>query len=186
MVFRFSLQPVLRMRQSYERLERLRLATATRRLLEAEQALAELELTFRQARKTLAAKLAEGLASVELQFINRQLANLAQKIDNQKLRRSQLATERTRRQENYRKAKEDVQVVENARQQQWEEFKTVSARRDQRAMDDLFLLNRLGEAAAHLLPMPSAKLSPQESQAALSTAAAPPSLSPANPTSRTR
>jgi flagellar export protein FliJ len=171
MAFRFALQAVLRMRQSSERLELLQLGAATHRLLEAEQTLAELELAFRQARATLEVQLAEGLTAVELGFINRQLANLAKRIEQQKTRRSQLAAERTRHQEKYRKAKEDIQVVENARKQQWEEFKIASSRRYQRAMDDLFLLSRLGEADTQFLPTPSAKLSAQDAETAPSNPA---------------
>ena len=68
MPFHFSLQPILKLRKSYERLERLRLLGLVAVMVRVREEMAALEQESADARRRLQQTLGSGLAGVELQL----------------------------------------------------------------------------------------------------------------------
>ena len=68
MPFRFSLQAVLRCRESFERRERQRLEMITREVVKAQQQHAQAKLDRDEALIAVQKKLREGLRAAEMQF----------------------------------------------------------------------------------------------------------------------
>ncbi len=144
MPFRFSLQAVLRFRESFELRERQRLQVITREVVKAQQQREEAKLDRANALVQLQKKLHQGMTAMEMQF---ELA-----CDRARLRRiavlhqhaSKLEELRNRQLEVFRKAQQQRQILENLRGRQLAAYQLVQARRDQQMVDDRFLMARAG------------------------------------------
>ena len=140
MAFHFSLQPLLRLRKSYERLARQRLEVITHQLAQLQEQSAALRKAQAAAAETLAARMENGLTGAELQFAvdcslvreKRQVALTEQMAAVAQQRQSQMVA--------FRRAQQNRQIVENLRNRQLETYELIQARRDQQQLDDLFLL----------------------------------------------
>ena len=144
MPFHFSLQAVLRFRESFERRERQRLEMITREVVKARQQVDQAKLERTEALRQAQAKLRQGIPAAEMQFelasdrarlrriahLSGQLAKLGE------LRRHQL--------EVFRKAQQQRKILENLRSRQLAEYELVQARRTQQQMDDRFLITHAG------------------------------------------
>ena len=145
MPFRFSLQAVLRFRESFERRERQRLEAITREVVKAKQQREQAKLDRAQASGQLQAKLHQGMTAVEMQF---ELA-----CDRARVRRiaalndhvAKLEDLRRRQLEVFRKAQQQRKILENLRDRQLASYLLVQARRTQQQMDDRFLITHAGQ-----------------------------------------
>lgn len=142
MAFRFSLEPVLRLRTSYERLERLRLlalAAILVRVREEITAAAREEVGARNARQQM---LLRGIAAAEIQLgvsaeqvrarRNRTLLERLGTLELQHAKQSRI----------YRAARRRREVMENLRERKLHEYRREQARKAQQAVDELYLLRR--------------------------------------------
>ena len=140
MPFRFSLQAVLRCRESFERRERQRLQMITREVVKAQQqrdqAKVDRDTSLSEFQKTLH----KGMNVMEMQF---ELAT-----DRARLRRiaalndhhSKLEDLRRRQLEVFRKAQQQRKILENLRERQLAAYELIQTRREQQEMDDRFLI----------------------------------------------
>ena len=147
MPFRFSLQAVLRCRESFERRERQRLEVITREVVKAQQQREQAKLDRANALGRLQKKLHQGMTAAEMQF---ELA-----CDRARVRRiaalneqlSKLEDLRRRQLEIFRKAQQQRKILENLRDRQLAAYRLVQVRRTQQQMDDRFLLTHAGQTA---------------------------------------
>ena len=144
MPFHFSLQPILKLRMSYERLERLRLLGLVAVMVRVREEMAVLEQESADARRRLQQTLGTGLAGVELQLeagceklradrkqaLEARLTDLSQKHEKQRLI--------------YLNARQKREILENLRDRKWEEYRREQNRREQRQVDEMHLLHRSG------------------------------------------
>ena len=142
MVFRFPLEAVLRLRLSYERLEKLRLLTVTAliaRLREEIAAAAREESTARIARQQI---LAQGTAAGEIQL--GVAAEKARARRNRELadRLALLQRHHEKQSLAYQAARRRREIMDNLRVRQLREYQREQDRKAQQALDDLYLLRR--------------------------------------------
>jgi flagellar export protein FliJ len=144
MPFRFSLQAVLRFRESFERRERQRLEAITREVLKAQQQREQAKLDRANALDQMQKKLHQGMNAAEMQF---ELA-----CDRARVRRiaavndhlTKLEDLRRRQLEIFRKAQQQRKILENLRDRQLAAYRLVQTRREQQQMDDRFLITHAG------------------------------------------
>ena len=148
MPFRFSLQAVLRCRESFERRERQRLEVITREVVKAQQQREQAKLDRANALGQLQKKLRQGMTAMEMQF---ELA-----CDRARVRRiaalndhfTKLEDLRRRQLEVFRKAQQQRKILENLRDRQLAAYQLIQARRTQQQMDDRFLIARAGRPSS--------------------------------------
>ena len=146
MAFRFSLEPVLRLRVSYERLERLRLLAIAAMLIRVREeitAAAREEAAARHVRREM---LSHGTEAAEIQFgvsaeqararRNRELFTRAANLDRQHAKQSRA----------YQAARHKREILENLHAQRLREYQRGQERRAQQALDELYLLRRMTPA----------------------------------------
>jgi flagellar export protein FliJ len=142
MAFRFSLEPVLRLRASYERLERQRLlAIAAMRVRVREEigAAAREEAAARHARKQM---LSSGIAAAEIQLgvsaeqararRNRELFDRLAALERQHGKQSRI----------YQAARRMREVMQSLRERKLREYQREQDRKTQQLIDELYLLRR--------------------------------------------
>lgn len=140
MSFRFPLQPVLRLRKSYEQLERQRLETITHQLTQLREQSANLKIEQAAAAERLAKAMEKGLTSVELQF---EVACSQAREVRQAILAKDIAAVAQQRQSQivaFRRARQKRQILENLRIRQLESYEQIEARREQQQLDDMFLI----------------------------------------------
>ncbi len=142
MAFRFSLEPVLRLRLSYERLERLKLlaiAAMMVRVREEINAVAREESVAQKMRREI---LARGAMAAEVQLgvlaekararRNRELAERLAGLGRQHLKQSRA----------YQTARARREIIQTLRAQELREYRREQDRRMQQMLDELYLLRR--------------------------------------------
>jgi flagellar FliJ protein len=145
MPFRFSLQAVLRCRESFERREQQRLEAITGELAKAKQQREQAKLERANASGLLQKKLRQGMTAMEMQF---ELA-----CDRARVRRivalndhvTKLEELRRRQLEVFRKAQQQRKIIENLRDRQLAAYHLIQTRREQQEMDDRFLITHAGQ-----------------------------------------
>ncbi len=148
MAFHFSLQAVLRYRESFERRERLRLQVITREVAKARQQGEEAKQERVRAVGELRQKLRLGLRVAELQFemaCDRARARRIVAIREHVLKLEEL---RVRQLEAFRKAQQGRKILENLRDRQFAAYRLIRDRREQQQMDDRFLMVHSGQASS--------------------------------------
>ncbi|HEY6467783.1 MAG TPA: hypothetical protein VIY69_17410 [Candidatus Acidoferrales bacterium] len=146
MAFRFSLEPVLRLRRSYERVERLRLLAIAALLVRVRQeitAAAREEAAARYARKEM---LSRGAQAVEIQLgvsvekarvrRNRELFERAMTLERQHVKQNRA----------YQDARRKREILENLRAQKLREHHRERDRKTQQSLDELYLLRRVNSS----------------------------------------
>jgi len=142
MAFRFTLAPLLRLRQSLERQRALALQQAAFNLTRAQDSLAHLDRFLVESTLADAASLAAGRAAAELQFaslLREQLDHLRlqlmEQIQRLELLRQQAAL-------TYQQAYREREALETLRAHQRRAYQIEQLRRQQRELDAAFLLQR--------------------------------------------
>jgi flagellar export protein FliJ len=142
MAFHFSLRPILRLRASYERLERLRLLALAAAIVRVREEIAALERESQNARGLMREGLALGVTGAEIQF---DTACERFRTDRKQVLETQLAElegKQERQRVAYRAARQKREILENLRERQWNEYRQKQARREQQGLDELYLLGR--------------------------------------------
>lgn len=140
MAFHFPLQAVFHFRQSVEHQQELRLRAANQQVARVRHILEQIDDRIRQLQVRASQDLAIGTTSAELQFaLYRQGTLHQQRLDTEReLARWQ--TLRDQQQKIFQQARRERETFESLRNHQLREYQRDAARREQRQLDDLFLL----------------------------------------------
>jgi flagellar protein FliJ len=140
MAFHFPLETLLRLRHSLERKERMALEELARRIAAVRVAITEVEQERRAALALQNGGLASGLTASEMHFAeaceatretrHRRLTD--QLVELEKLHRRQQAV--------FLEARQKREILENLRDRQEADYRRERERKDQQAVDDLFLM----------------------------------------------
>jgi len=140
--FHFSLQAVLRLRSSYEHMEKLRLLAIVAAMVRAREEIAALEKESQAARQSTQGRLGEGVVAGELHF---DASTERVRTERKRAAAGRLA-ELEKKQEvqrlAYRAARQKREILENLRERKWDDFRREQARREQQRLDEAFLLHR--------------------------------------------
>jgi flagellar export protein FliJ len=142
MAFHFPLEAVFHFRQSAEHQQELRLRAANQQVARARYLIEQLDARFQQMRVQRSQELAAGTTVAELRFaVSCESALLEQRqaMQRELVRLQGLRDEQQRIFQRVRRARE---TVEHLRDQQRRAFERDLARREQRQLDDFFLLRQ--------------------------------------------
>jgi flagellar export protein FliJ len=142
MAFRFPLHSVLHLRQSLEHQQELRLRAANQQVARVQHAIEQTEARREQMRTVRAQELGGGLTAAELRFelqCEEAIVRQRRELEAQLARLQQLRDEQRAILERARQARETLEAV---RDRQVRVYQQEAARREQRRLDDLFLMRR--------------------------------------------
>jgi flagellar FliJ protein len=142
MPFHFPLQAVLHYRQSMEHQQELRLRAANQQVARAQHLIEQMDLQTKELRSMEMEELSSGTSAAELQFGLLREASLLRRrreFEQQLIRVQQL---RDQQREIFQQARRAREMLESLRDQQLHLYKKDAARREQRSLDDLFLMRR--------------------------------------------
>ena len=142
MPFRFPLQVLLHLRQSLEHQQELRLRAANQQVARVRHALQQLDANIRQTHALSAQYLAAGTTGAELSFLQATEGSLhtqRQELEHELLRCQHLRDQQERV---FRQARRERETFENLRSEQLRTYQRDLARRQQRQLDDLFLMRK--------------------------------------------
>jgi flagellar protein FliJ len=142
MPFRFTLQPVLRLRTSYETLERLRLLAVIARVIRTRQEIAEFEKESAGLREIFQRNLRRGVTAVEIHFEQACQRRRAEHSEQLQARLAELERLQAKQRQIYQAALQKRDILENLRQRQWREYRIHQSRREQQRLDELFVIRR--------------------------------------------
>jgi flagellar export protein FliJ len=149
MAFRFPLQSVLHLREGLEHQQELRLRAANQKVARVRHQIGHVEQQLHGITSTQAKELGAGTTAAELMFaaqceaqLHRQLRELERQ-----LAVAQKASDQQR--EIFQRAKREREKLESVREQQARAYRTEAARREQRNLDDLFLMLMRREYSRH-------------------------------------
>jgi flagellar protein FliJ len=150
--FHFPLQPVLRLQQSLEERERLRLGLIIAALNKLKQHCDELEQQRLQLANGLAERLQAGMAAVEIHFERARLAAIEQQKNLLLQQKDKLEQQRAAQEQAFREVQRKRKTLENLRDRKLEQYRQMEQRREQERVDDLFGLRRA--SASSQIPDP--------------------------------
>lgn len=142
MAFQFSLQGVLRLRQTVERREEMRLQYANRQVATVRAQIESMDLHLRERALRWHQELNDGTFASELQFelagessVRFYRADLSKDL-------KRLEALRDQQREVFQQARASREIMESIRERQLEIYRQEKSRREQRYLDDLFLMQR--------------------------------------------
>lgn len=147
MAFRFPLQALLHLRQSLEHQQELRLRAANQQVARVRHALEQLDGRIRQTQTLYAQYLASGTTGAELSFLQTTEGLLhaqRQEVEHELLRCQHVRDQQERV---FRQARRERETFESLRDDQLRNYERDQARREQRHLDDLFLMRKTYLAA---------------------------------------
>ena len=139
-MFRFSLESLLRLRRSLEKVEEERLLQANQQVRRQRDRIAHLDDWSRAQRDRRDAGLKAGEAAIELHFelaCHEQLGLLRKELERQL---TTLLESCAQQQKKYASARRNREVLEQLRSRQFERYRVEEVRREQRRTDEQFLL----------------------------------------------
>jgi flagellar export protein FliJ len=142
MAFHFPLQAVFHFRQSVEHQQELRLRAANQQVARIRHLLDQIDERIRQVHIRQAQELGVGTTSAELRFtlgFEASLRQQRQEAERELLRWQNL---RDQQQRIFQQARRERETFESLRDHQLREYQRNAARREQRQLDDLFLLRQ--------------------------------------------
>ncbi len=142
MAFRFALEPLYRLRQSVEHQQELRLRAANQQLAKAVHVLDLLSHQKQQLRMEASDRLVTGLAASEVHFSLTTLDSLSRRAHELHQAISRLKHLRDQQEALFREARRQRETLEILKDEQLRLYHREELRREQRTLDDLFLLRR--------------------------------------------
>jgi flagellar export protein FliJ len=142
MPFRFALQSVLHLRQSLEHQQELRLRAVHQQAARVQHAIGQVDFRRERMRAARGQQLERGLTGAELRFeLHCEDALLRQRreLESQSARLQQLRDQQRAALQEARQARETLEAV---RDRQLSAYRQQAVRREQRDLDDLFLMRR--------------------------------------------
>jgi flagellar export protein FliJ len=138
MAFEFPLQPVLRLRQSLEERERLRLAMVIAAINQLHLHCERLEQQTVEAGRSLCEKLKTGMAAGEVELIRTIMSSFRRRKEALLQRIAALQQQRSQQQQAFRDAQRKRKIIEKLREVELEAYRRDQARREQQLLDDQF------------------------------------------------
>lgn len=139
MPFRFTLEPLLRLRKSRERAELRRLQEAALLVVRARTQIEQLDAEVAEMREESRKALLEGCSGAELNFETLLLETCAKRRAWLVQELSRLERLRREQQARYSLARQQREILSNLREHQYSLYRTELSRREQQQSDDLFL-----------------------------------------------
>jgi flagellar export protein FliJ len=152
MAFKFPLEAVFHYRKSVEHQQELRLRTATQHVSRARHLLEQIDVRQTQMRTNRSQQLENGTTSAELYFGAMSESALGEQRQKVVVELNRLQKLRDQQFRIFQHARREREVFENLRDHQLREYKLDAARREQRDLDDLFLLRRSNQGRGQNLP----------------------------------
>jgi len=142
MPFRFPLQAVFHFRQSMEHQQELRLRTANQQVARARRVVEQFDERIRQMQFRQTHELGVGTTSAELRFAL--AGEAALRLQRQDAERDLVRWQNLcdRQQKIFQQARRERETFESLRNHQLRDYERAAARREQRQLDDLFLLRQ--------------------------------------------
>ncbi len=150
MAFHFPLQAVFHFRQSVEHQQELRLRTANQQVAKVRHLLDQIDDRIHHGQLRQSQALEAGTTSAELRFAlagESRLHQQRQEAERELMRWQNL---RDQQQKIFQQARRERETFESLRDHQWQQYRRDAARREQRELDDLFLLRQSYLRQAHL------------------------------------
>jgi len=139
MAFRFTLDAVLRFRESVEHSEEAALLLIVRKIIHAEQELRQVGAEQVRIREQREKDLALKLPGAHLMEITERELELKSAADELRVRLQQLETQRLTQLGVYQAARQDRQVLSELRERHRRAYQLQQKRQEQKTLDDLFL-----------------------------------------------
>lgn len=142
MPFRFTLAPVLRLRQSIQHQRTLQLQEANLQVSRAEETLAKLDRFLSDSAQSEANGLAAGVSAAELQFgsvLREKLQHFRLELQAD-VRKCEVARQKALGE--YHQAYRERELLATLRDRQLEEYQQEKAHREQQELDSAYLLQR--------------------------------------------
>jgi flagellar protein FliJ len=142
MPFHFPLESVLHFRQSVEHQHELRLRAANQQVTRVRHLIEQIEHRLAEAANSRATQLRAGMTAAALQFSLACESALGAQIPELQRELARLQAFRDQQQHIYQQARREREILENLRDRQLREYEREAARREQRKIDDLFLMRQ--------------------------------------------
>jgi flagellar export protein FliJ len=142
MAFHFSLQAVLHFRQSVEHQHELHLRAANQQVARARHFLDQLDARLQNLQTRQSHDVATGTSGAELRFALSCEVTLRQQRQAMQHELLRLQNLRDEQQKIFQQARRERETFESLRNHQLHEYRRDAARREQRQLDDLFLLRQ--------------------------------------------
>jgi flagellar export protein FliJ len=142
MPFHFSLQAVLHFREGLEHQQELRLRAANQQVARVRHLIEQMDVRSQEIYSRQQAELGSGITAAELRFgllCEAELLRHRRELEGELVRLQQL---REKQREIYQQARRARQTLEALRDSQLAFYRKEAARREQRNLDDLFLMRR--------------------------------------------
>jgi flagellar export protein FliJ len=142
MAFHFPLQAVFHFRQSVEHQQELRLRTANQQVARARRVVEQFDERIRQVQLRQCQELGAGTTSAEMRFAL--TGEAALRLQRQDAERDLVRWQglRDQQQKIFQQARRERETFESLRDHQLHEYERDARRREQRQLDDLFLLRQ--------------------------------------------
>ncbi|MGP0020509.1 MAG: flagellar export protein FliJ [Candidatus Sulfotelmatobacter sp.] len=142
MAFYFPLQAVFHFRQSVEHQQELRLRTANQQVARARRVVEQFDERIRQVQLRQTNELGAGTTSAEMRFALTGEAALCHQRQEAERDLSRWQNLREQQQKIFQQARRERETFESLRNHQLHDYERTAARREQRQLDDLFLLRQ--------------------------------------------
>lgn len=142
MAFHFRLETILRLWQGRERQERQKLEALGARLAALRSEMQRARENGIESRRSNGKRLAEGAAGAELHFIGACEDNRQSFLDWLQEQMNMVESEHQKQMDVYRAVERQRKIFENLRRRQMEIFRQEEDRREQKRLDEVFLLTR--------------------------------------------
>ena len=143
MPFRFPLQALLHLRQSLEHQQELRLRAANQQVARVRYALEQLDGRVRQTQTLFSQYLAGVTTGAELSFLRTTEGLLHAQRQEVEHELSRCQHVRDQQERVFRQARRERETFESLRDEQLRDYEREQARRQQRQLDDLFLMRKI-------------------------------------------
>jgi flagellar export protein FliJ len=140
LAFRFTLASLFRLWQSRERYERRKLESLAARVAALCAEIRRVELVSAEARRAAGARLGAGIAAAELHFATQCEHSRQELLEKLGERLKDTENERLAQMAVYQAVERQMKILENLRRRQYETFRVEENRREQKHLDELFLL----------------------------------------------
>ena len=142
MAFHFPLEAVLHLRKSLEHQQELRLRAANQQVARVQHLIEQMDARKQEFHSAQTEELSSGTTAAELRFGLLCESELLRHrlVLEQELARLQQVREQQR--EIFQKARRGKETLDSVRDRQFRQYQKEAARREQRSLDDLFLLRR--------------------------------------------
>lgn len=142
MAFEFPLQAVLHLRKSIEHQQQLRLVVANQAVARVRHLMEQADVRRVDLHSTRQKELSSGITAAELRFglvCEGELLRQRRELEQQLVRLQHL---RDQQREIFQRARRERETLESVRDRQLSLYRKEASRREQRSMDELFLLRR--------------------------------------------